>query len=132
MCPPSRKTLALFLAVFVPSAMAIANLRAAPPLSISLTPVDTYVTGLTAVGASEIVKFDPSTNRIFVVNAQAAAIEGLDASDLSTPIATIDVKPLGASSTASMSAAASSPLPSRPRSKPNRAWWRSTARPPSN
>ena len=45
-------------------------------------------------GAAEIVAYDPGTQRIFVVNAQDATVDVLDASDPSNPVKTgqIDVK----------------------------------------
>lgn len=52
---------------------------------ITLTPVGTYETGIFDEGASEIVDYDPVTQRIFVVNADAGVIDVLDASDPTNP-----------------------------------------------
>ncbi len=52
---------------------------------LSLTPIGTYETRIFDRGASEIVEYDPDTKRIFVVNAQLAGVDVLDASDPARP-----------------------------------------------
>ncbi|MDO5627092.1 MAG: choice-of-anchor I family protein [Mobilicoccus sp.] len=52
--------------------------RGAP--QVTLTPSATYDSGIFLESASEIPAWDPSTKRIFVVNAQAGAVDVLDAS----------------------------------------------------
>ncbi|NET40064.1 MAG: hypothetical protein F6K19_50335 [Cyanothece sp. SIO1E1] len=42
---------------------------------VTLTPVGTYETGIFDEGASEIVDYDPVTQRIYVVNADAGEID---------------------------------------------------------
>lgn len=59
---------------------------AAPPSTLELTPLGTYVTTGDDVNvwdqaAAEIVAFDKHTDRLFVVNAQAGTVDVLDASD---------------------------------------------------
>ena len=66
--------------------------------SISLTPIGTYASGIYAMGGAEIVAHDPRTQRLFVVNAQAATVEVLSIRDPSHPerVGEIDVTPFGA------------------------------------
>jgi DNA-binding beta-propeller fold protein YncE len=66
-------------------------------VDISLQHAGTYHSGVFG-GAAEIVAHDPKTQRLFVVNAQAASIDVLDISDITAPskIMTIDVSPYGA------------------------------------
>ena len=69
--------------------------------AVTLQPIDTYrnpVAGFDE-GAAEIVAFDSSTRRIFVVNAQARTVDVLDASDPASlvNVGEIDVTSLGAS-----------------------------------
>ncbi|MEZ4707704.1 MAG: choice-of-anchor I family protein [Caldilineaceae bacterium] len=65
---------------------------------ITLTPLGTYATGVFDGGASEIVAFDPATQRAFSVNATDAAIDVIDISDPAAPtlLSQIDVTPYGA------------------------------------
>ncbi|MGH7891789.1 MAG: hypothetical protein ACREN0_05925, partial [Thermodesulfobacteriota bacterium] len=42
---------------------------------ISLTPIGTYETGVFEDGAAEIVAFDPSTDTVFVINANASVVD---------------------------------------------------------
>jgi len=67
-------------------------------VDISLQHAGTYHSGVFAEGAAEIVAYDKKTERLFVVNAQAASIDVLDISDITAPakIMTIDVSPYGA------------------------------------
>ena len=64
---------------------------------LSLTPIGRYETRVFDRGASEIVEYDPDTRRLFVVNAQLAGVDVLDASDPTNPrkIAFIDATALG-------------------------------------
>ena len=79
------------------------NLVQLPPvpgdggLSISLEPLGAYDSGIVDESAAEIVSFDPSTNRAFVVNAQAAMVDVLDLSDPTTPVkvASLDASQFG-------------------------------------
>ena len=66
--------------------------------SISLTPIGTYASGIYALGGAEIVAHDPRTQRLFVVNAQAATVDVLSIRDPSHPakVGEIDVTPFGA------------------------------------
>lgn len=65
--------------------------------ALSLTPIGTYETRIFDRGASEIVEYDPDTKRVFVVNAQPAGVDVLDASIPATPrkIAFIDASAFG-------------------------------------
>jgi hypothetical protein len=66
--------------------------------SISLTPIGTYASGIFAEGGAEIVAHDPRTQRLFVVNAQAATVDVLSIRNPSQPekVGEIDVTPFGA------------------------------------
>ncbi|MGH7599756.1 MAG: choice-of-anchor I family protein, partial [bacterium] len=66
--------------------------------SIELKKVGTYATGVFDQGGSEIVAHDHKTQRLFVVNAQAARIHVVDISNPASPVALtpIDVTPYGA------------------------------------
>jgi len=46
--------------------------------SLSLEPIGTYATGVFDGSAAEIAAFDPTTKRVFVVNAEANAVDVLD------------------------------------------------------
>ena len=69
-----------------------------PNQSISLDLIGRYETGIFDGSAAEIVAHDPETQRLFVVNAAAARIDVLDASDPTDPVALdpIDVAAFGA------------------------------------
>ncbi|MGD1849608.1 MAG: hypothetical protein ACFCBU_03035 [Cyanophyceae cyanobacterium] len=47
-------------------------------MAIQLTPLGTYATGQFDESAAEIVAYDSQSQRLFVVNAQSAAVEELD------------------------------------------------------
>jgi len=66
-------------------------------MTINLNLIGTYATGQFDKGAAEIPAFDPSTNRLFVVNAQSVTVDVLDLSDPSNPvkIGEIDASALG-------------------------------------
>jgi 2',3'-cyclic-nucleotide 2'-phosphodiesterase/3'-nucleotidase/5'-nucleotidase len=52
---------------------------------VSLEVLGSYRSGVFDEGAAEIVDFDPATSRLFVVNADAAKVEVLDARDPTAP-----------------------------------------------
>ena len=58
---------------------------------IRLTPIGSYESGIFAQGAAEIVGHDPATQRIYVVNAQAASLDVLDISNPTAPAKVGDV-----------------------------------------
>jgi 2',3'-cyclic-nucleotide 2'-phosphodiesterase / 3'-nucleotidase / 5'-nucleotidase len=65
-----------------------ASARVLPPEplpDIELTPIGTYASGIFAQGGAEIVAHDPLTQRLYVVNAQAAAVDVLDISNPNAP-----------------------------------------------
>ena len=64
---------------------AVVPAGAAPQSRIALEPIGTYATGQFDESAAEIVAHDPLTQRLFVVNAQAGAIDVLDITDPSEP-----------------------------------------------
>ena len=66
--------------------------------SISLTPIGSYASGIFEEGGAEIVAHDPSTQRLFVVNAQAATVDVLSIGNPSRPkkVGQIDITPFGA------------------------------------
>src|SRR5688572_110986 len=80
-----RASLAALLACAV---MLPASARVLPPQplpDIELTPIGTYASGIFAQGGAEIVAHDPLTQRLYVVNAQAASVDVLDISDPTAP-----------------------------------------------
>src|SRR5262249_36014388 len=90
------------------STLAPVSAFAAPPLSVSmqqdapaltLTPVGTYATGIFDGGASEIVAYDATSQRLFSVNAAATSVDILDLTDPTVPtlISQIDATEFGAS-----------------------------------
>jgi len=76
-------TLPLVAAALVASSTAAVAARPAP--DVTLTPLGTYATGAFDEGASEITAYDPTTHRVFVVNAQAGTVDILDISDPTSP-----------------------------------------------
>lgn len=64
---------------------------------IIMNPIGTYATGIFDQSGAEIPAFDPETNRLFVVNAEAVAVEVLDLSDPTNPtkIGALDSSALG-------------------------------------
>lgn len=72
-------------------------LRKSSAQDIDLTALGTYSSGFVFESAAEIVAFDPISDRAFVVNSQAAAVDVLDVSNPSNPtrISTIDVSSIG-------------------------------------
>ncbi|HEX8313333.1 MAG TPA: choice-of-anchor I family protein [Chthoniobacteraceae bacterium] len=72
---------------------------AKPPHSISIAPIGTVAAGSFLTSAAEIAAHDPATQRLFVVNAQAAQIDVVDIADPTAPVLrdelSIDVTPYG-------------------------------------
>lgn len=59
--------------------------RPAGPHTVTLSPTGTYATGIFDASAAEIVAHDPTTQRLFVVNAAQGSVDVLDASDATRP-----------------------------------------------
>ena len=76
----------------------ITPLSAKPSKTIALEPIGTYASGIFDEGAAEIVAHDPATQRVFVVNAQAATIDVLSIVNPTAPVllSTLDVTAYGA------------------------------------
>lgn len=55
------------------------------PTGLQLERIGAYSAGVFAVSAAEITAFDPASKRVFVVNAQAGAVDVLDLSDPTNP-----------------------------------------------
>jgi hypothetical protein len=87
-----------FIALIAVAAWSALPVEGGSPHSISLTPIGTVAAGDFDASAAEIVAHDPKTQRLFVVNAQAAQIDIVDIRNPSVPaiVGTIDVKPYGA------------------------------------
>lgn len=89
---------------FLTTTIAAASLLAASPNGftmpgeIKLTPIGTYASGVFDLSAAEIVAHDPATQRLFVINAQAAAVDVLSIANPASPIkvGTISVASYGA------------------------------------
>ncbi|HSF41910.1 MAG TPA: choice-of-anchor I family protein [Thermoanaerobaculia bacterium] len=64
---------------------------------IVLKPIGTYSTGLFDAGGAEIVAYDPDTQRLFVVNAEANRLDVLDIRQPWAPVrvSSIDLSPYG-------------------------------------
>jgi DNA-binding beta-propeller fold protein YncE len=98
---PLLCALALLLATTAPPAASAgkgATTGKGKGKDIRLTPVGTYSARVFDRGAAEIVAHDPRTQRLFVVNGAASAIDVLDIADPSAPafLFSIDVTPHGA------------------------------------
>ncbi len=65
-----------------------------------LAPLGTYETGVFDESAAEIVVHDPASQRLFVVNANAPAVEVLDISDPSNPSKLFEIDPVAFGGTA--------------------------------
>ena len=92
-----RASLATLLAC---TAILPASARVLPPQplpDIELTPIGTYASGIFAQGGAEIVAHDPLTQRLYVVNAQAATVDVLDISNPNAPgkVGSINLLPFG-------------------------------------
>jgi hypothetical protein len=79
------------------SLLAAVPLSAKPSKAISLQHLGTHSSGVYDGAAAEIVAHDPTTQRLFVVNAQAARVDVLNIENPAAPakVATIEVAPLG-------------------------------------
>jgi 2',3'-cyclic-nucleotide 2'-phosphodiesterase/3'-nucleotidase/5'-nucleotidase len=80
-----RATTGILTVGLAASALAATSADAAPKPRISLTAIGAYETGQYDESAAEIVAHDPSTQRLFVVNAQKGAIDVLDISTPGSP-----------------------------------------------
>src|SRR5688572_26005180 len=67
------------------------------PRNIALTPIGSYASGIFDEGGAEIVAHDPTTQRLYVVNAKAASVDVLSIADPESPtkIGTINLAILG-------------------------------------
>ena len=74
-----------FLMVIGYACVSFSGFAAPTEHSIRLVPIGTYASGIFAQGAAEIVAHDPISQRLFVVNAKAAALDVLDISDPMNP-----------------------------------------------
>src|SRR5687768_1112560 len=79
------------------AAMMTLSSVAAPKTSIEVQFLGRYETGFFDSGGSEIVAHDPSTQRLFVINAAAVTVDVLDISNPSSPtlVQTLDVTAFG-------------------------------------
>jgi 2',3'-cyclic-nucleotide 2'-phosphodiesterase / 3'-nucleotidase / 5'-nucleotidase len=73
------------LACAVACALSVPHAARAASGGITLTPVGTYASGLWNAGGAEIVAHDPDKQRLFVVNAQAAAVDVLSIKNPALP-----------------------------------------------
>ncbi|WP_283136597.1 choice-of-anchor I family protein [Rhizohabitans arisaemae] len=80
--PPTRLTAALVAGLMFLPATAVAETG---PRGLELTFLGRYSTGSFDAGAAEITAYDPSTRRVFVVNAQAGTVDVLDVNDPRRP-----------------------------------------------
>ncbi|MDO5676841.1 MAG: choice-of-anchor I family protein [Propionibacteriaceae bacterium] len=73
----SKRFVSALAATACTALLATAGVAAAAPAepALSLTPVGTNATGIFDASAAEIPAFDPSTNQLFVVNAQSGAVD---------------------------------------------------------
>lgn len=76
----------------------VPNPPSAPSKSITLTPISTYETDIFDEGAAEIVAYDSTKQRLFVVNGANNTINVLNISNPTNPVALapIDISPFGA------------------------------------
>lgn len=96
---PSRIGIVYSLIMLSLGSVAVANATSDSHFTVSLKPIGTHASGKFAVGAAEIVAYDPLTRRAFVVNAADTTVDVIDISDPSSPqkIGSIDASALGAS-----------------------------------
>jgi DNA-binding beta-propeller fold protein YncE len=68
-----------------------------PPPGVELAVLGSYSSGIYNAGGAEIVAHDPLTQRLYVVNAQAASVDVLDISNPASPtkVATVNLLPFG-------------------------------------
>jgi hypothetical protein len=78
-------------------ALAAGPVLAAQPHGITLSPIGTYASGVYAQGGAEIVAHDPATQRLYVVNGGALALDVLDISEPTLPalVASVDFSAVG-------------------------------------
>lgn len=67
----------------------------APGAALTLSPLASYETGVFDESAAEIVEYYAPEQRLFVVNARAATVEVLDASDPTAPAKLFDLRTAG-------------------------------------
>ena len=84
-------------AALLAAANSFAKPQPKPAPSVELTVLGTYSSGIFSAGGAEIVAHDPLTQRLYVVNAQAASVDVLDISNPASPtkIATVNLLPFG-------------------------------------
>lgn len=96
---PARSRLRSLLPLFVAGLASVAGAAPAVP-TVSLRPIGTYSGPVYQYdqSAAEIVAHDPGTQRVFVVNAQAATVDVLSIANPAAPVKVgeIDVTPYGA------------------------------------
>lgn len=80
-----KRLLAPALAVGL-TALAVPLPVFAQEAAVELTVLGTYQNGAFAAGAAEIVAYDPATQRVFAVNAEAAVVEVIDVADPAKPV----------------------------------------------
>ncbi|MDO8943565.1 MAG: hypothetical protein Q7U75_10300, partial [Desulfobacterales bacterium] len=87
------------IGAFILAAAAMLPASAESPHSISIAPISAVAAGSFLTSASEIGAHDPGTQRLFVVNAQAAQIDVIDIANPAAPVLRddlpIDVTPYG-------------------------------------
>lgn len=87
------------LATLYAALLAVTNAFADPRggADVELTVLGAYSSGIFGAGGAEIVAHDPTTQRLYVVNAQAASLDVLDVSDPSAPtkVSTVSLLPFG-------------------------------------
>lgn len=97
---PRRAALTLALSAALVAPLGAGLAAAAPTGDVTLSPLGTYAAGAFDEGAAEIVAHDPGTQRAFVVNALAGAVDVLDISDPSAPTKVDTLETPGANSVA--------------------------------
>src|SRR5688572_28144844 len=93
------RTIALFSAALI-TLQSTTGVCARPPKAlpnVELAVLGSYASGSFNAGGAEIVAHDPTTQRLYVVNAQAASVDVLDISNPATPskIGQINLLPFG-------------------------------------
>lgn len=83
--PVQKRLLAPALALGL-TALAVPLPGFAQEPAVELTVLGTYQNGAFAAGAAEIVAYDPATQRVFAVNAEAAVVEVIDVADPAKPV----------------------------------------------
>jgi DNA-binding beta-propeller fold protein YncE len=90
-------TIPMWTALFLATVASHAHAAPLEPRNIGLTPIGSYASGIFDEAGAEIVAHDPVTQRLYVVNAQAASVDVLSIADptLPTKIGTINLAILG-------------------------------------